>query len=219
MLHHPDLRLVLPDAASAAPVHLDPTQRSALEAARTEPVTLVVGAPGTGKTTVAIEVAAQALSEGADPARVLVIAASRRSAAEVRDRLSARADRTVSAPMVRTAAAAAFAVLRARAAAVGEPPPTLISGPEQDLLLAELLAGHLDGDGCPAPAGRAAGGGAGSARPAPGAARPPDARGRARSDSRGPRRPGRPARSPRVAVRRAGLPGVPRRDRAAGRDP
>nr|WP_321575395.1 PD-(D/E)XK nuclease family protein [Oerskovia douganii] len=149
MLHHPDLRLVLPDTASAAPVRLDATQRAALDAARTAPATLVVGAPGTGKTTVAIEVAAQALSEGADPARVLVIAASRRSAAEVRDRLSARADRTVSAPMVRTAAAAAFAVLRARAAAVGEPPPTLISGPEQDLLLAELLAGHLDGEGVP----------------------------------------------------------------------
>lgn len=149
MLHLPDLRLVLPDAASAAPVRLDETQRAALDAVRTEPATLVVGAPGTGKTTVAIEVAAQALSEGVDPARILVVAASRRSAAEVRDRLSARADRTVSAPMVRTAAAAAFAVLRARAAATGEPPPTLISGPEQDLLLAELLAGHLDGDGVP----------------------------------------------------------------------
>ncbi|KZM35916.1 ATP-dependent helicase [Oerskovia enterophila] len=149
MLHHPDLRLVLPDTASTALVRLDATQRAALDAARTEPATLVVGAPGTGKTTVAIEVAAQALSEGVDPARVLVVAASRRSAAEVRDRLSARADRTVSAPMVRTAAAAAFAVLRARAAAIGEPPPTLISGPEQDLLLAELLAGHLDGDGVP----------------------------------------------------------------------
>ncbi|QDW64580.1 ATP-dependent helicase [Oerskovia sp. KBS0722] len=139
----------MPDTASAAPVRLDETQRAALEAARTEPATLVVGAPGTGKTTVAIEVAAQALSEGVDPARILVVAASRRSAAEVRDRLSARADRTVSAPMVRTAAAAAFAVLRARAAATGEPPPTLISGPEQDLLLAELLAGHLDGEGVP----------------------------------------------------------------------
>ncbi|MBD7950255.1 ATP-dependent helicase [Oerskovia sp. Sa4CUA1] len=149
MLHLPDLRLVLPDTASAGPVRLDETQRAALDAARTEPATLVVGAPGTGKTTVAIEVAAQALSEGVDPARILVVAASRRSAAEVRDRLSARADRTVSAPMVRTAAAAAFAVLRARAAATGEPPPTLISGPEQDLLLAELLAGHLDGEGVP----------------------------------------------------------------------
>ncbi|MHA7132360.1 PD-(D/E)XK nuclease family protein [Oerskovia turbata] len=145
----PDLRLVLPDAASAAPVDLDESQRAALAAARSGQATLVVGAPGTGKTTLAIEVAAQALHEGVDPARVLVIAASRRSAAEVRDRLSARADRTISAPMVRTSAAAAFAVLRARAAAIGEPPPTLISGPEQDLLLAELLAGHLDGDGVP----------------------------------------------------------------------
>ncbi|MFH6691285.1 UvrD-helicase domain-containing protein, partial [Cellulosimicrobium funkei] len=74
-----------------------------------------------------------------------LIAASRRAAAALRDRLSARARRTVGAPLVRTAASAAFAVLRERAAALGEPVPTLISGPEQDLVLAELLEGHLDG--------------------------------------------------------------------------
>ncbi|MGW6452266.1 PD-(D/E)XK nuclease family protein [Isoptericola sp. NPDC055063] len=82
-----------------------------------------------------------------DPSRVLVLAASRRSAARLRDRVTARAGRTVGAPMVRTAASAAFAVLRTRAAAHGEPAPTLVSGPEQDLVLAELLEGHLSGEG------------------------------------------------------------------------
>ncbi|WP_344248481.1 PD-(D/E)XK nuclease family protein [Isoptericola hypogeus] len=143
------MRLV-PPAAAGAPepdVALDPTQEAAAEAALEHPATLVVGAPGTGRTTVATALAVRALAAGTDPSRVLVVAASRRAAARLRDRVTARAGRTVGAPMVRTAASAAFAVLRTRAAALGDPPPTLVSGPEQDLVLAELLAGHLEGEG------------------------------------------------------------------------
>jgi superfamily I DNA/RNA helicase/RecB family exonuclease len=144
------LELVPPSAAGdRGPVALDATQEAAVDAALTLPVTLVVGAPGTGRTTVATEVAVRVLAGGADPSRVLVLAASRRAAARLRDRVTARAGRTVGAPMVRTAASAAFAVLRTRAAALGDPPPTLVSGPEQDLVLAELLAGHLAGEGAP----------------------------------------------------------------------
>jgi superfamily I DNA/RNA helicase len=147
-------RLVAPHESTAAgaaeglgDVVLDPSQEAAVAAATEQAATLVVGAPGTGRTTVATAVAVRALAAGADPARVLVLAASRRAAARLRDRVTERAGRTVGAPMVRTAASAAFAVLRTRAAAHGEPPPTLVSGPEQDLVLAELLAGHLEGEG------------------------------------------------------------------------
>ncbi|PTU54478.1 ATP-dependent helicase, partial [Sphaerisporangium cinnabarinum] len=124
---------------------LDDSQRAAITAAAGPGATLVVGAPGTGKTLVAQEVVLAALRDGVAPERVLLLAASRRAAASLRDRLSDRARRTVGAPLVRTAASAAFAVLRERAAALGEPDPTLISGPEQDLVLAELLEGHRDG--------------------------------------------------------------------------
>ena len=130
-------------------VELDESQRAALATASSPGVTLVVGAPGTGKTLVAQEVVLAALADGVAPERVLLLASSRRAASSLRDRLSARARRTVGAPLVRTAASAAFAVLRERAAALGEPPPTLISGPEQDLVLAELLEGHLEGEGAP----------------------------------------------------------------------
>ncbi|MGW8566895.1 PD-(D/E)XK nuclease family protein [Isoptericola sp. NPDC055881] len=154
-------RLVPPAPADVpeADVVLDPTQEAAVAEALQGPATLVVGAPGTGRTTVATAVAVRALgADGAedgdddgsaalDPSRVLVLAASRRAAARLRDRVTARAGRTVGAPMVRTAASAAFAVLRTRAAAHGEPAPTLVSGPEQDLVLAELLEGHLSGEG------------------------------------------------------------------------
>jgi superfamily I DNA/RNA helicase/RecB family exonuclease len=142
------VRLVpAPAQTAGASVVLDETQERAVSAALSARATLVVGAPGTGKTTVAREVAVRAIMAGTDPSRVLVLAASRRSAARLRDEVAASAGRTIGAPMVRTAASAAFSVLRTRAGVLGEPAPTLVSGPEQDLVLAELLAGHLEGEG------------------------------------------------------------------------
>ncbi len=127
---------------------LDPVQRDVVErvAAGRDAVLLVTGAPGTGRTTVALEAAAAAVEAGLAPDDVLVLAASRRSAGELRDRLAVRLGRTAGRPLVQTPAAVAFAVLRARAGALGEPPPVLVSGPEQDLALAELLAGHASGE-------------------------------------------------------------------------
>ena len=140
---------LVPAAPVAGPeVDLDPTQAAAVAAAREAAALLVAGAPGTGRTTVAAAIAVEAVTAwGLEPSRVLVLAASRRSASRLRDQVAAASGRTLGAPMVRTAASAAFAVLRTRAAALGEPTPTLVSGPEQDLVLAELLAGHLEGEG------------------------------------------------------------------------
>ncbi|GEL94587.1 DNA helicase [Cellulomonas composti] len=112
---------------------------------------LVLGAPGTGKSTVALEAAVAAVDAGLDPGGLLVLTATRRTAAAMRDRLTARLARTAGRPLVQTPAAAAFAVLRMRAGLLGEQPPTLVSGPEQDLVLAELLAGHAAGEGVSVP--------------------------------------------------------------------
>ncbi|HWK91525.1 MAG TPA: PD-(D/E)XK nuclease family protein [Luteimicrobium sp.] len=138
--------------AAASATGLDASQSAALEAAGElgpGEALVVLGAPGTGKTTVAVEAAAQALAQGVAPHEVLLLAPSRRAAGSLRDVLTSRAARTLSAPLVRTAASAAFAVLCSRAEAFGDPLPTLVSGPEQDLLLAELLAGHVAGVGVP----------------------------------------------------------------------
>jgi superfamily I DNA/RNA helicase len=148
-------------ADAPAPVRLGADQRAVVDrvVAGADPALLVVGAAGTGKTLLAVEAVAAALGADDDglfpppdlpsPDEVLVLASGRRAAAELRDRIGARVRRTTGQAMVRTPAAAAFAVLRARAALLGDPAPTLISGPEQDLALAELLAGHAAGEGVP----------------------------------------------------------------------
>jgi superfamily I DNA/RNA helicase len=151
-LVRPEITRVPAGGPGAGGPALDADQREVVErvVAGADPALLVLGAPGTGKTTLVVEAVAAALATGElAPEDVLVLAASRRAAADLRDRLSARLQRTSGQTMVRTAAAAAFAVLRARASLLGEPVPTLISGPEQDLLLGELLEGHAAGDGVP----------------------------------------------------------------------
>ncbi|MBD9698343.1 ATP-dependent helicase [Flavimobilis sp. GY10621] len=141
-------------APADAPLVLvpDAAQDAAVTRARTERALLVTGAPGTGRTTTTLRIAADHLAPAdgrapLDPASVLVVAATRRGAGQIRDRLAALTGRTVGAPLVRTAPSVAHAILRRRAAALELPAPTLISGPEQDLVLAELLEGHLDGEG------------------------------------------------------------------------
>lgn len=151
-------RLVRPALADVAPpVALGADQRSAVDLLLTGPESsvLVTGAAGTGKTSLVVEAVAAALSDaegwaaGLRADDVLVLAASRRAAADLRDRIGSRVRRTTGQAMVRTAASAAFSVLRQRSVLLGDPPPALISGPEQDLALAELLAGHLAGEGVP----------------------------------------------------------------------
>ncbi len=113
----------------------------------------VLGGPGTGKTTlVAHTVADRVLHRGVDPERVLVLTSSRRAATDLRDRIVERlaahgVTPTVREPMVRTVHSYAFAVLRLQASLQDLPPPRLLSGPEQDVVIRELLAGELETGG------------------------------------------------------------------------
>lgn len=139
------LSLAPPPVPGTLPT-LDADQRAVL--AHRGPALLVRGAPGSGRTTAALALVLDRVRSGAlDPDDVLLLAPTRRGAARLRDVLSTQLGRTTGQPMVRTPASAAFSVLRARAALLGEPAPVLISGPEQDHVLAELLAGHAEGEG------------------------------------------------------------------------
>ena len=125
---------------------LDPSQRAVVEH-RGGPLR-VVGAPGTGKTTALVEaVVARVDVDGLNAGEVLVLAPTRVAAARLREMVTARLGRTVTEPLARTPASFAFGVLRQVAVLAGEPAPRLIAGPEQDLVLRELLAGHALGEG------------------------------------------------------------------------
>lgn len=111
--------------------------------------TLVTGAPGTGKTTALIDLAVAHLAAGLDPLELLIIAPTRLTAAGIRDELSRRANQTFTEPVVRTWSAYAFDLIR-RARLAGllpslERAPRLLSGPEQDTLIGNLLDGHQQG--------------------------------------------------------------------------
>lgn len=124
---------------------LDPAQRAAVS--YDGPAALVLGAPGTGKTTVAVELVARHVAGGVPAGSCLVLTSSRRSAEELRDRLLRRVGATTTEPLSRTPSGLAYAVLREAAVRHGEPIPRLLSGADQDLILRELLAGHRDGEG------------------------------------------------------------------------
>lgn len=131
----------LPDAAD-----LDPSQRAAVE--HRSPVVRVLGGPGTGKTTVVAHTVLDRVRSGeARPDRCLVLTPGRLGAAALRESLTAALGATTTEPLVRTHQALGFGLLRRQAAIERLPSPTLLSGPEQDVILRELLAGHAAGLG------------------------------------------------------------------------
>ncbi|UNX54159.1 PD-(D/E)XK nuclease family protein [Georgenia sp. TF02-10] len=142
------LRLTAPPPPPPAP-ELDAQQATAVGWAPDAGHLLVVGAPGTGKTTTATAafLARAQAADAADAGATVLLVPTRRGAARARDAVARRLGRTTGEVLVRTPASFAYSVLRMRAALLHEPAPTLITGPEQDLILAELLAGHRAGQG------------------------------------------------------------------------
>ena len=129
-------------------VCLDESQQRAVDSSAT--VLRVLGGPGTGKSTLAVELVVDAVSTGARADECLVLAATRTAAGVLRQRVTARLGGTSTLPLARTWQALGFGILRAEAALRGDPAPRLLNGPEQDAILRDLLAGHASGD-APAP--------------------------------------------------------------------
>ena len=109
----------------------------------------VVGGPGTGKSSLLVDVAAARIAAEVEPESVLLLTGSAKlgvhARAAVTAALLAASDRSaVREPMVRTVHSYAFAVLRLAAQRNGDPPPRLITSTEQDGVIRELLAGDLE---------------------------------------------------------------------------
>ncbi|MEF3404470.1 PD-(D/E)XK nuclease family protein [Agromyces sp. CCNWLW203] len=105
----------------------------------------VFGAPGSGKTTFAIELVADRIERlGHATDEVLVLSATRVAATALRDRLAVRLGVTTRGPLARTANSLAFQLVRAFTGA----PVTLLTGAEHDQIIGELLEGGIrDGFG------------------------------------------------------------------------
>jgi len=118
---------------------LDPGQRRVVELPD-DADAIVLGGTGTGKTTVAVEtVADRVLERGWEPGSVLAIAASRRSAALLRDRIAARLGVPTPGPMARTPASLAHSIVAADAVRRDAPPPVYVSGADHDRLIAAIV--------------------------------------------------------------------------------
>ena len=123
------------------PVALSAAQRAAVEAHRRSPV-LVVGPPGSGKSTVVAAAAALDLAgRGPGEPQPLVLTFGRRAASQLRNQVARAMNRTVSPPWVTTVHAFCLWLLR-RAAVPGAAEPRLLTAPEQEFRVRELLAGR-----------------------------------------------------------------------------
>ncbi|MFI9327349.1 ATP-dependent helicase [Kitasatospora sp. NPDC052868] len=144
-------RLVRSPLAQPAPPVLDEYQRAVVEHAG-GPL-LVLAGPGTGKTTTLVEAVARRIEDGTDPEKILVLTFSRKAATELRDRMSARLGAAAAGPrstalrppQATTFHSFCYALLRAHQDPQDYAEPLrLLSGPEQDVMVRELLAGGAE---------------------------------------------------------------------------
>lgn len=135
-------RLVRTPPARMDPPALDAAQRPVVEHG-SGPL-LVLAGPGTGKTTTLVESVAARIARGGDPERILVLTFSRKAAVELRDRMALRIG-AARAPQATTFHSFCYALVRAHQDSdLFVEPLRLLSGPEQDVTVRELLAGQVD---------------------------------------------------------------------------
>ena len=123
----------------AAPVALD-SQQAAIVAYRGGQV-VIQGGPGTGKTTLLIEAALSRINSGQNPDSILLITFGRESASQLRDAVALRTTKSMYEPLARTFHSLAFSILKMKAKS--DPDPILLSGPEQETFIKELLQGDI----------------------------------------------------------------------------
>ena len=140
-----ELALAHPDAAQTRVLTLDADRHA-----------VVLGAPGTGKSSLVVElVATRVQREGWSPDDIVVLTPNRLAANRLRDAISVRlaeleGDAGVSAatgPRARTPMSLAFSLAAELAVVSDQPPARLLTGSEQDTILRDVLDGQIvDGE-------------------------------------------------------------------------
>lgn len=106
---------------------------------------VVIGAPGTGKTRTLVDRVVQLLEvEGLRPEEVLALTPSRQAATALRDRIGVRIGQATPGPLARSLGSFAFQLVRGAMVREGAEPPALLTGADQDRIIAELLAGDAE---------------------------------------------------------------------------
>jgi len=138
----PAYRLTRHDVTDAPVVQLDSFQQ-AVVAHRGGPL-LVLAGPGTGKTTTLVELVADRVAGGVAPEDVLVLTFSRKAAEELRSRIARRVGGGGVVPAM-TFHSYCYALVRASLDADQFTDPLrLLSAPEQQWRLAEILLGAVE---------------------------------------------------------------------------
>ncbi len=134
-----DLRVFRAPERTFSPVALDESQRAVVEMPTTASAS-VLGAPGTGKTATLIELVAARVASGSMTAdQVLVLTPQRHAANRLRIALAERLAVPTNGPLARTPMSLAFSLAVEGAFARGVEPPSMLTGSEQDAILAALL--------------------------------------------------------------------------------
>ena len=122
---------------------LDFSQDQARVIAHRNSPLVVLGGPGTGKTTVLVASALSRISQGQDPNSVLMLTYGRERASELRDAVAIRTSAIMHEPIARTFHSLAFSILKMKAIP-NSSDPILMSGPEQEFFIRDLLDGDID---------------------------------------------------------------------------
>jgi len=144
--HAPAYRLVRRPLLAASAPRLDQAQQQVVD--HEGGPLLVLAGPGTGKTTTIVAAVADRIERrGIAPERILVLTFSRKAAAELRERITARLRRTTREPLAVTFHSYAYALARREFVLAGDEPPRLLSAPEQLLEVRRMLRGEAQDGG------------------------------------------------------------------------
>lgn len=122
----------------------DAAQRAVI-AAEPSASGVIIGAPGTGKTRTLVDRVVHLLdAQGLRPEEVLALTPSRQAATALRDRIGVRIGQATPGPLARSLGSFAFQLVRGAMVREGAEPPALLTGADQDRIIAELLVGDME---------------------------------------------------------------------------
>jgi superfamily I DNA/RNA helicase len=131
-------------ASSVESMTQDAAQKAVVDAAATASG-VIIGAPGTGKTRTLVDRVVHLLDvDGMSPEELIVLTPNRQAATALRDRIGVRIGQATPGPLARSLGSFAFQLVRGAMVRAGFEPPALLTGADQDRLIAELLAGDAE---------------------------------------------------------------------------